>query len=271
MKNNAYIISKEGNINIYNRRGIMFRISDFPEQHDKLVSLLNKMNSFQMLGTTGGGASTSFKKQIGLSELFDTPSFRKVVRQNLPYFFQIVQNECSKGRQAGMGVGTEREKVLIGLLINRFGADVNTNTPVMQAELDVVLGKRPISVKTKTGPLSGIKLSWTVDAERVKYFRNSYTPSCDMLFAHILWDSLGGLYLISVETQKDVLNQMGRENYMKLPKPGTNPRGIEFTKEAMNRLIYDDRTRFIEIHWKRYKINQSPYDRWTKNWNKVFK
>jgi hypothetical protein len=40
---------------------------------------------------------------------------------------------------------------------------------------------------------------------------------------------------------------MTKENYIKLPKPGTNPRGVEITKEALLGLIRDEGTQSIPI------------------------
>ncbi|MFQ6043225.1 MAG: ThaI family type II restriction endonuclease [Candidatus Poribacteria bacterium] len=46
---------------------------------------------------------------------------------------------------------------------------------------------------------------------------------------------------------RNVETEMGRENYIKLPKPGTNLGGIEITKEALPCLIKDEETKIIEI------------------------
>lgn len=59
---------------------------------------------------------------------------------------------------------------------------------------------------------------------------------------------------------------MGREAYLKLPKPGTNPRGVEISKEGLLRLIKDRDTKSIEILWQRSKIDYNPYKRWVDYW-----
>ncbi|HIE27508.1 TPA: type II restriction endonuclease subunit R, partial [Candidatus Poribacteria bacterium] len=61
---------------------------------------------------------------------------------------------------------------------------------------------------------------------------------------------------------------MGRNKYLKLPKPGTNPRGVELSKEALLRLIEDKRTQAITIKWRRRKIDYNPYKRWVDAWKK---
>lgn len=59
---------------------------------------------------------------------------------------------------------------------------------------------------------------------------------------------------------------MGRENYIKLPKKGTNPRGVEITNEALKTLIEDSRTRSITINWQKTKIKFNAYKRCADLW-----
>jgi len=69
-----------------------------------------------------------------------------------------------------------------------------------------------------------------------------------------------------VEKIKRVFERIGRYNYIKLPKEGTNPRGVEFTREALSRLIKDSESRVIEIHWEKTKIEFNAYKRWIDLW-----
>ncbi|MGC8912870.1 MAG: ThaI family type II restriction endonuclease [Thermoplasmata archaeon] len=61
------------------------------------------------------------------------------------------------------------------------------------------------------------------------------------------------------------LADAGREQlksyYIKLPKPGTNPRGVEITKKALLSLVEDNDPRKIEINWQRKEIEFNPYKR----------
>jgi len=91
----------------------------------------------------------------------------------------------------------------------------------------------PLSIKTITsGLFGGVKIIWTVDAQKVKEFREEYYPKCDILLVQINWSGIGGLYYIPVEVQKKLFNRIGRNMYIKLPKPGTNPRGVEINGDA---------------------------------------
>lgn len=90
--------------------------------------------------------------------------------------------------------------------------------------------------------------------------------SFNILLVQIAWNEKGGLYWLPVSSQLRVFKQLGRANYIKLPKPGTNPRGVEITKEAMLSLIKDTETRVIPIFWQKQKIEFNPYKRWVDLW-----
>jgi len=55
---------------------------------------------------------------------------------------------------------------------------------------------------------------------------------------------------------------------IRLPRPGTNPRGVEVTKEALSNLVGDSESRSILINWQRTKIDFNPYKRWVDLWRK---
>lgn len=59
---------------------------------------------------------------------------------------------------------------------------------------------------------------------------------------------------------------VGKVGYIKLPKPETNPRGVEITREALEAIVGDRESRAIEIYWQRPKIEYNPYQRWVDYW-----
>ena len=61
-----------------------------------------------------------------------------------------------------------------------------------------------------------------------------------------------------MEVQRKLFDRIGRNGYIKLPKPGTNPRGVEITKEALSSLVKDNLSKVIEINWQKAKINYNP-------------
>ena len=168
-----------------------------------------------------------------------------------------------------MQVGSLRENIIVALLIYKFGGNnVNTGIPIVESEVDVELSGHPISVKTITGKnLSGVKLIWTVDAEKAQEFLENYYPRCDILFVQIVWNDIGGFYYIPVEAQKRLLDKIGTKKYIKLPKPGTNPRGVEISKEALSGLVGDKEAKVFKINWQKTDIEYKPYQRWVDYWS----
>jgi hypothetical protein len=205
-----------------------------------------------------------------LVEIFEDEDLVGKIKNRLPYLFQLAELESSRAGKTGMEVGSLREKIIVALLIYKFGeANVETETLITEPKVDVKLFGDPISIKTITGKgLAGVKLIWTVDAQKAKEFCENYYPQCDMLLVQINWNDIGGLYYIPLNFQKKVFDRLGRNNYIRLPRPGTNPRGVEFTKEALSNLVGDGESRSILINWQRTKIEFNPYKRWVDLWRK---
>ncbi len=203
-----------------------------------------------------------------LIEIFEDEELVGKIKRRLPYLFQIAELESSRARKVGMEVGSVREKIIVALLIYKFGEpNVEAEIPITEPEVDAKLFGEPISIKTITGrSLSGVKLIWTVDAQKAKEFRENYYPHCDILLAQICWNDIGGFSFIPLEVQKKLFNKIGRKNYIKLPKPGTNPRGVEITREALSGLVGDYETKKISINGQRRKIDFNPYKRWVDLW-----
>ena len=203
-----------------------------------------------------------------LIEIFRDEKLVEKIKRRLPYLFQLAELESSRAGKLGMEVGSVREKIIVALLIYKFGeANVETEIPITQSEVDVKLFGEPLSIKTITGKnFSGVKLVWTVDAQKAKEFCENYYPHCDILLVQINWNDIGGFYYIPLEAQKRLFGKIGRENYVKLPKLGTNPRGVEITKEALLSLVGDNSSRSMAINWQRIKIEFNPYRRWVDLW-----
>ncbi|HEC50104.1 MAG TPA: type II restriction endonuclease subunit R [Candidatus Desulfofervidus auxilii] len=201
-------------------------------------------------------------------EIFEDVRLVNRIKNKLPYLFQLAELESSRAGKIGMEVGSLRERIIISLLIYKFGeANVETEIPITEPEVDVKLFGEPVSIKTITGKgFSGVKLIWTVDAQKAKEFRETYYPHCDIILIQINWGSVGGFYYIPVEAQRKLFDRIGRNRYIKLPKPGTNPRGVEITKEALSSLVKDNLSKVIEINWQKTKIEYNPYKRWVDYW-----
>ena len=203
-----------------------------------------------------------------IRDLFNDKQLIEKVKLKLPKLFYVAELESSRAGKIGMEVGSVREKIIIALLIYKFGEqNIETEIPITEPEVDVKVFNKPISIKTKTGKnFNGLKLIWTVDAEKAIEFSHNYTPTCDMILVQINWDNGGGLYYIPLNTQIITLSQIGRENYIKLPKQGTNPRGVEMTGKGLQTLIQHKETLSIPINWKKEIIEFKPYQRWIELW-----
>ena len=203
-----------------------------------------------------------------LVEIFKDKTLVEKIQKRLPHLFQLAELESSRAGNIGMEVGSVREKIIVALLIYKFGeANVDTEIPITEPGIDVKLFGEAISIKTKSGKyFGGVKLVWTVDAQSSKLFRENYYPNFDILFAQIDWGSTGYLYYIPREIQARLFDEIGSENYIKLPKPGTNPRGAEITKQALSTLVGDGETKHIEIKWTKTKIEFNQYKRWVDLW-----
>jgi hypothetical protein len=209
-------------------------------------------------------------KQNKLIEIFENINLIKRIQNRLPYLFQLAEEESSRAGKIGMQVGSIRENIIIALLIYKFGQEnIDINIPITEKEVDVKLYGEPISIKTITGKfLTGIKMIWTVDPISANEFMQNYKPECDMILIQINWNAVGNFYYIPLDSQKRCFNKLGRQTYIKLPKQGTNPRGVELSKDAVISLINDELTKTIEIHWKKSKIEYDAYRRWIDLWKK---
>lgn len=87
----------------------------------------------------------------------DSRLINKIITR-LPYLFQLADLEASRAGKVGMEVGSIREKILVALLIYKFGeTNVETTIPITEPEIDVRLFGEPVSIKTITGA-AGVKL-----------------------------------------------------------------------------------------------------------------
>ena len=203
-----------------------------------------------------------------IRKVFENSDSIRKIQEKLPKLFYIAELESSRAGKIGMEVGSLRERIVVAFMIYKFGeVNVETEIPITEPEVDVKVYNIPISIKTKTGKsFSGVKLIWTVDSARANSFKNKYQPSCDMIFVQIIWNKEGGFYYIPKEIQLEIFNQIGRENYIKLPKAGTNPRGAEITSSALKLIVEHKDTIKIPIQWEKEITNYNSFNRWLELW-----
>jgi len=207
---------------------------------------------------------------MNITDLFTDQKTIAKIQARLPELFHIAELESSRAGKIGMEVGSARERILIALLIYKFGeANVETEIPITEPEVDVKVFGRPVSIKTITGRrLNGVKLIWTVDAEQAFKFSQEYNPRCDILLVQMNWNDWGRFFFFPKSAQIETLYRIGRQNYIKLPKAGTNPRGVEISAEALELLAGHSQSLNIPVKWYRKQIDYDPYERWLELWKK---
>ena len=202
-----------------------------------------------------------------VSEMFSDSKLVTKIKEKLPKLFGMAALESSRAGKIGMEVGSLRERIITALLIYKFGLEeVDTKLPITEPEADVKLSGRKISIKTITGE-GGVKAVWTVDAQSAERFIFGYTPQCDIIFVKICWGTKdGGLYLIPLSVQQEIFKRLGRGKYLKLPKPGTNPRGVEYSRDAIKLMLTNKNAFRIQIDWKTEVSNYDTFKRWVDYW-----
>ena len=215
--------------------------------------------------------AVGIKKPFG-HELFSSP-YKERIQRVLPTLFNMVELENRRGNKLGMEVGTARERVLIALFMYVYDSRSIEFPPSTSPELDVYVNNQPVSIKTKMSKgLSGVKLVWTVDWDKIEEFLESYVPASHLLYVNIIWGDTGRFFLIPMHVQRSVLQALTIENYVKVPPRGTNPRGVELSKTAMQYLQTHAETQSMPIQWERDKSllgEQVLYDRWIRLWDTV--
>jgi len=131
---------------------------------------------------------------MSIAPLFADKVLTAKIQERLPELFYIAELESSRAGKVGMEVGSARERIVIALLIYKFGQEnVDTEIAITEPEVDVRVHGDPLSIKTITGrKLGGVKIIWTVDAEQALRFSQEYTPKCDVLLVQVNWDNRGG-------------------------------------------------------------------------------
>lgn len=205
------------------------------------------------------------------SELF-VPPYRDHIMRTLPILFAIVDSENRRGKKLNMVVGFARERVLIALLMHVYGKTSIEFPTFLSPEMDVKVNQHPVSIKTKMGTgYAGIKLVWTSDRIKIEEFYSNYMPKSELLYVNINWDSRGKFCLIPLSVQREIFAELTPEGYMKLPREGTNSRGVEIAHQAMKKLLSHHATFSLDIKWNKETLPEgwNPYHQWLELWETI--
>jgi hypothetical protein len=224
----------------------------------------------------GNSAMKQIDSGTPLDELFRDKSLCEKIRRKLPLLFALAEQQASRAGRVGMEIGTLREQILVALFIYKFGEEnVDLDIPIAEHEVDVRVLGYPLSIKTtavQSQRAPAMKIAWTVDWEKVKEFVKTYEPKCDMLLVIVRWGGIGGFYGIPLQVQKEVFEHLGKEKYLRVPKQGTNPRGVDISSGAVKELLEHALTKALTIEWRRptdltaRELRLAPYKRWLQYW-----
>jgi hypothetical protein len=117
-----------------------------------------------------------------------------------------------------------------------------------------------------------VKIVWTVDWNKVEEFVRTYEPKYEMLLVIVRWGNTGGFYGIPLQAQREIFEQLGKERYLRIPKRGTNPRGVDISSVAVEALLKHPSTKALTIAWSppdnltAEELRLAPYKRWLQYW-----
>jgi hypothetical protein len=81
-----------------------------------------------------------------IKNIFEDESLNQRIKKKLPQLFQLAELESSRAGRVGMEVGSVREKIIVSLLIYKFGEEnVVTEILITEPEVDVILFNNLIS------------------------------------------------------------------------------------------------------------------------------
>lgn len=69
-----------------------------------------------------------------LIEIFTDKNLVGKIKKRLPYLFQFAELESSRAGKTGMEVGSVRERIIVALIIYKFGeANIETEIPITES------------------------------------------------------------------------------------------------------------------------------------------
>lgn len=179
------------------------------------------------------------------NDIFNDEIFVRSLQRRLPKLVYDLNEAFRKGGKLSPDIGNLREKMIIGILKKQYGDRLEYEFESQEPELDFQFDGEGISFKTTIS--KGFKLIWTANYELAMDFYKNSTPLYSIAVL-LFQKKLGGLYYFPLELLVRTRERLGLE-FLKKPKSGTNPRGVELSTKAFNLLIKGQSCRFIPINW----------------------
>jgi hypothetical protein len=80
-----------------------------------------------------------------LAQIFNDQGLVEKIKRRLPYLFQLAELESSRAGKTGMEVGSARERIIVALLVYKFGeANVEPEIPITEPEVDAKVFGEPV-------------------------------------------------------------------------------------------------------------------------------
>jgi hypothetical protein len=93
-------------------------------------------------------------------------------------------------------------------------------------------------------------------------------PRSSLLLVRMSWGKeKPSFFYIPLHVQQQILQNIGIELFLNLPKLDTNPRGVTFNDKALNLMENHPETKRLSICWKKENIEFNLYKKWVDYWN----
>jgi len=222
---------------------------------------INKKNKCKKINKDIDNLADSLLQSLNISEdkpknkipdldLLKTTLENKNFQKGLLQLYADSQKENTRNCKLGMEVGISRERDLVSVLKYFLPDKINSDVDNALPE-DFLLNSLKISVKHKQGAIgSAFKVSWTCADNAVKSTINSMINASDNYYPHLLVVYIKNIeqkitiICITAEENKNIIKSLKENAFKTIKNPKGNTRGIEYSKEAMNKLI---KNKYFEV------------------------